>query len=194
VFEFPVFLTLGFFKLRRLIALLLLLLLGSIAVTGVSGVAPSNAASANVSVQIVRILSGLVGYARWPAAPEKYRFCSAGYQRYLRDVQEHLKQVDGRYLIFREIGNESEWMASCDILYLGVMSPSARTELLAKAIKYPILTISEDDPVCADATMFCLAMQGGEVSLLANLDTISRSAIRINTKVLQLFQRKRTQP
>lgn len=180
--------------MRRLVAPFLLFMLGSIAVAGVLGVPPSNAASTNTGTQIVRILSGVIGYARWPTPLEKYRFCSAGEQRHLQDIQDNLNQVDGRSLIFQEIGNAPEWVANCDILYLGVISAAERRSLLAKAIKHPILTISEDDPLCADATMFCLAIQGDDVNLRANLDTISRSAIRINPRVLQLVQRKRNQP
>jgi len=180
--------------LRRLIAPFLLFMLGSIAVAGVVGVPPTNAASANTGTQIVRILSGIIGYARWPAPLEKYRFCSAGEQRHQQDIQDNLNPIDGHSLIFRQIGDESGWVANCDILYLGPMSAAERRSLLSKAIGHPILTISEDDSLCADATMFCLAKQGEDVRLRANLDTISRSTIRINPKVLQLVQRKRNQP
>lgn len=180
--------------MRRLVVPFSLFMLGSIAVAGVLGVPPTNAASANTGTQIVRILSGVIGYARWPVPLEKYRFCSAGEQRHQQDIQDNLKSIDGHFLIFRQISDESEWMANCDILYLGPMSVAERRNLLSKAVGHPILTISEDDSLCADATMFCLAMQEEDVRLRANLDTISRSAIRINPKVLQLVQRKRNQP
>ncbi|MDR0776769.1 MAG: YfiR family protein, partial [Azonexus sp.] len=87
-------------------------------------------------------------------------------------------------------GDEASWATDCDVLYIGGVTPALRSKLLAEAVGKPALTISEGDSVCAEPSMFCLAVQGSEVGLLANLDAISRSGIRISPKVLQLVRRR----
>ncbi len=137
------------------------------------------------------MVTGIVGYARWPTPPETYRFCVAGEPAHLHDAQGSLGQIGDRSLLVRVVtSDESVLAASCDILYLGAMSSGQRKKMLAEAVERPILTISENDAVCADATMFCLAIHGSDVGLLANLDAISRSGIRISPKVLQLLRRR----
>jgi len=180
--------------LRRLFAPFSLLMLGGIAIAGALGVPPSDAAGADVDTQVFRIVSGIVGYSRWPTTTDTYRFCIAGQAAHLKDPQDKLSQIGDRNVSYRRVsGEESNWSASCDILYLGSMPATERKKLQDKAVGHPILTISEDDAVCAEATMFCLPILAGEVGLRANLDTISRSGIRINPKVLQLVQRKKNQ-
>lgn len=143
----------------------------------------------------MRVVSGIISYSRWPAALENHHFCIAGNPTYLRDPQDRLSQVDGRALSYRSIASdEPDWPTGCNILYLGASIPSAeRRKLLGKAIGLPILTIIENDALCADATMFCLSINAGDVALQANLDAISRSGMRINPKVLQIVQRRKNQ-
>ena len=182
--------------MRRLIAPLSLLMLGGIAIAGALGIAPSDAASTDVRVQVARMVSGIVGYARWPIQAEAYSFCSAGEAVHLRNPQESLAHVVDRpisaHLLAQHDGASD--LAACDILYFGSMPSTQRSRLLALTAGRPILTITEDDALCEDATMFCLAIRGSDVRLLANLDAIARSGIRIDPKVLQLLQRRLVQP
>ncbi len=170
-------------SVRRLFTPLALILLGGLAVAGVVG--------ADAGTQVGRVVAGILGYARWPAPPETFRFCLAGEVRHLHDARDSLGQMTRQPLSVRNLADhEAAKVADCDVLYLGGLAPAQRSRLLAEAVGKPVLTISEGDSVCAEPSMFCLAVQGGEVGLLVNLDAISRSGIRINPKVLQLVRRK----
>lgn len=155
----------------------------------------SDAANVDVPTQVIRIVTGIVGYSRWPVAPEIYRLCIAGDVSYLQEPQSRLS-MPGEGGASVRIVHPGEILTDvgCDILYLGALKKPYRKSLLAQAMGQPILTISENDALCADATMFCLAVRDNDVSLLANLDAIALSKVRINPKVLQLLQRKHRSP
>lgn len=172
-----------------------LLLVGGGAIAGAPRVEPSDAAHADIGTQIVRFVSGVAGYARWPNSSDGHRLCVAGESAYLRNAPARLSRIGDRVWPVREIAlDDTDATAGCDLLYLGALSVAQKTKLFAETGGRPILTISEDNPECADASMFCLAIRDGGVSLLANLDSISRSGIRIDPKVLQLARRKRALP
>lgn len=180
--------------MRSFFAPSVLFLIGGIAVAGALRVEQSNAASTDVGTQIARLVSGVIGYSRWPTPPDTYRLCVAGTSTYFNDALVGFDKIGGHDWSIRDITvNDAAATANCDLLYLGAMTAPQKRKLLANTSGRPVLTISEDDPVCADASMFCLAINGDEVGLLANLDSISRSGIRINPKVLQLVRRKQVQ-
>lgn len=181
--------------MRPFFAPTVLFLIGGIAAAGALRVEPSNAASADVGTQIVRLVSGVIGYSRWPNPPDTYRLCVAGISAYFNDALAGFDKIGGPDWSVRGVTlDDTEATENCDLLYLGAVTVPQKRKLLAKTSGRPVLTISEDDPVCADASMFCLAINGDDVGLLANLDSISRSGIRINPKVLQLVRRKQGQP
>jgi hypothetical protein len=175
---------------RRLFAPPALILFG-IAVASVLHIGFAGAANVDASTQIGHVVAGILSYARWPTPIKTYRFCTVGEVVYLHNGLKSLSQATSDPVSVRSLtGDEPSWVADCDVLYIGGVKPALRGVLLSEAIGKPILTISEGDSVCAEPSMFCLAVQGGEVGLLANLDAISRSGIRINPKVLQLIRRR----
>lgn len=180
--------------MHRLLAPFPLLLLAGFALAGALGVPPSDAAPADLDTQVSRVVTGIIGYARWPSSTDKLRFCIAGQPAHLKEGLGRPGQIGEQVLSYRRIGSdEADWSGRCDILFLGALPAAERKKFLDKAVGRPVLSISENDAVCAEPTMFCLPIQAGEVGLRANLDAISRSGIRINPKVLQLLQRKKNQ-
>jgi len=180
--------------LRRLLAPFSLVTLAGIALAGTLGAPPTDAAPVDVDTQVLRIVSGIVGYSRWPTPPTSLRFCIAGNPAHLKDPPGKLGQIGEHAISYRRLdNNDPDSAIACDILYLGNMLAAERKRLQDKAVGRPILSISEDDALCAEASMFCLPILNGEVGLRANLDVISRSGIRINPKVLQLVQRRKNQ-
>jgi hypothetical protein len=175
---------------RHLFAPIALFLLGCFVVAGVWRGEPAKAASNDIETQVSRFVSGILGYARWPTLTGTYRFCMAGGVRHLRDAQSSLTETKNPVSVRQLAVDEADWTANCDVLYVGPAAPGQRGRLLAEAVGKPVLTISEGDNECVESSMFCLTLEGNEVGLIANLDAISRSGIRINPKVLQLVRRK----
>jgi len=158
--------------------------------------AQSDPASAlpEATPQATRVVLGIIGYARWPVAPETYRVCTAGEQGRLHELFENPASIGEHSVVVVPLaGGPADLAAGCDVLYLGALPLGRRRQLLAEALGRPILTISEGDGFCANGTMFCLVFTEDRIKLQANLDSISRSGIRINPKVLQ-FTRRRPGP
>ncbi|MCL2874833.1 MAG: YfiR family protein [Betaproteobacteria bacterium] len=153
----------------------------------------ADAAGTDIGAQMAHMVSGIVGYARWPVQPTSYRLCVAGKVVHLRADRLTAEFGEHAVAVSYEMPHETGWVRTCDILYLGKLSLEQRYRLLNEAVERPTLTISEDDDACADASMFCLAIKDNYVALLINLDAVSRSAIRINPKVLQMVRRKQVQ-
>jgi len=176
---------------HRPLVLLALFFLGGIAVAGALRIDSSNAADADVNTQVLRIITGIISYSRWPSASQAYRFCIAGDTSYLLAPQTSLTK-SGEHTLLIHILDSSEMLsnAGCDIVYLGALANPERKRMLAQAVGQPMLTISENNELCADTAMFCLAVRNNNVTLLANLDSIFRSKVRINPKVLQLLSKR----
>lgn len=137
-----------------------------------------------------RMVLGIISYARWPTQPDSYRVCTKG-----GELLENPASIGDRPVIVQAlVGNVSQSMPGCNVLYLGNVPASLRKQLLADVQGRSILTISEGDEDCVSGSMFCLGLQADNVILQANLDAISRSGIRINPAVLKLTRRKSVQP
>lgn len=157
---------------------------------------PPPAVKAETSSLVARTVLGIVSFSRWPAIPDAYRLCAKGDPGNLRQLFDKPALVGDRRVVRSAAdGGRAPSLADCDILYLGGgLSESQRRQWLALAVGNPVLTISEQDGVCGSGSMFCLDLRGEGVALLANLDAISRSGIRVNPRVLQLTRRKAENP
>lgn len=175
--------------MRRFLAPFLSLLFAGLAIAGVLRTESSDAAAPEPAVQVSRMVSGIIGYARWPQTPETYRFCVAGKPAYLSGNAGELAAALDVPLTLQTVGDAGA-LSGCDVLYLAGLGAAQRAALLAAAIGRPVLTLVENDPLCADPAMFCLSAKAGDVGLLVNVDAISRSAVRVNPKVLQLVRRR----
>lgn len=172
-----------------------------LALTGLLGLERATAGDAAVktdaesSAALAHVILGIVGYARWPAGADVRRICLAGDGIETRVLGDRLSTAGGRAVTVQWLVSDSEqWSESCDVAYLGQLSAARRNAILAQMLGRPILTVIGDDPLCAGGSMFCLDVTGGDVSLQVNLDSIARSGIRINPKVLQLARRKGPRP
>lgn len=149
----------------------------------------------DIQALTARTVLGIISYARWPVQPEVYRLCLAGDNAHLQNLNAEPQTIAGHDI---QISQPSllgqQWLAQCDILYLGAMPRSQRLALLKTISAQAILTIGEGDEMCADGMMFCLDAVGPKAVLQTNLDAIARSGIRINPNVLLLLRPKATQP
>ncbi|PTD96149.1 YfiR family protein [Pseudothauera lacus] len=158
--------------------------------------AAANAADAPAPVderalQLPRIVLGIVAYARWPQPLPGYRLCIAGEAAELDALLNVPAAVGERPLEARRIDLDDDGAIppACDIIYLGRgTAPQARRSLYAAAAGQPVLTISTVDGECAEGSQFCLRVPPvpGTPTLLLNLDAISRGAVRVNPRVLQI--------
>ena len=156
---------------------------------------PAARPAADASVAIARMILGIVGYARWPAGVDSHRVCLASDRLETRAIGDRLLALGVRAISVQWLGSDSgQWAANCDVAYLENLPDGRRKSVLGQTLGRPVLTISGGDPLCAGGSLFCLELAGDEIVLKANLDSIARSGIRVNPKVLQLAQRTGGRP
>ena len=122
--------------------------------------------------------------------------------RALHSLEEGLRcplfKRDGRKLIplstayvFAE--HVERILAECEGIYAGQLDEAAWRKLMEQLAGRPLLTISERGELCRIGAMFCLRRRGEGAGFEVSLDSVARSGLRVNPKVLQLA-RHRTLP
>lgn len=131
-----------------------------------------------------QIVGSILSYTRWPKMPNPVRLCVIGPARH--DGQLSGKLPGGVAVSRRELPALSPEIATaCDALYIGEIAQSAVRAAVGAVRGRPTLTIAENDPTCRGGAMFCLRF-GRELSFALNIDAITRSAIRVDPRVLRI--------
>lgn len=133
-----------------------------------------------------RTVASILIYSRWPAQPDPVRLCVVG-------PADHAGRLDGQILPNgatikrRDLAiNTLDLAGACDALYIGKLALPAMRQLTARVRGEPVLTIAESDPNCRSEAMFCLLYRPDALSFQMNLDAISRSAVRIDPRMLRM--------
>lgn len=84
-------------------------------------------------------------------------------------------------------------LVECEGIYAGQLDEAAWRKLMEQLAGRPLLTISERGELCRIGAMFCLRRRGEGAGFEVSLDSVARSGLRVNPKVLQLA-RHRTLP
>ena len=153
----------------RLILLLALLLTGL----------PLYAQSVTEEAKSVRaMVSGIVSYTRWPALSGPPKLCIFSSSRF-SSVLEDTSTGALPYLPVI-IRTEQEILVSqCDGFYFG-------KELKNKYPTKALLLIAEQNPECVIGSAFCLIIKDEDVRFSVNMDSLSRSGVRVSPDVLML--------
>lgn len=145
---------------------------------------PELAGARTPEQSVAAIVSGIIGYSRWPQAPATIRLCVAGTPR-LAGQLGSIQPPATQKLAVSRIGLQPAPVA-CDVLYIGAMPQPTRAQLVTLSLGRPILTIAEDDPLCRSGAMFCLLTRQSPLSFRLNLDAVSRSQVRVDPRVLRI--------
>ncbi|WP_230681164.1 YfiR family protein, partial [Paracidovorax cattleyae] len=79
---------------------------------------------------------------------------------------------------------------ACAGVYAGHLEDAEWRQLLQKVGSRPPLSISERRELCRIGCMFCLEVRQDGVGFESNLDSVARSGVHVNPRVLQLSRRK----
>ena len=156
--------------------------------------------SANAEDQargVARMVGGIISYSRWPARNgdgDGISICTMGSTRYAARLDE-AGGAAGRPVTTRAIVPGSAAAAQgCDVLYIGDIAPAQRLRAVAAIHGQAVLSIAEDDPVCRGGTMFCVVLNDGSLTFRLNVDAISRGTVRVDPRVLRLFDETPERP
>lgn len=135
---------------------------------------------------------GIVSYTRWPVAPNPLRACVTGQTAHMEAIRRASDWVGpNRIGIVRPLAADQDPAGECDLVYAGALPATELARLIGKVAGKPVLTIGEGSDFCSAGGMFCLDELDGGVRFSANLDAISRSALRVNPQVLRLSRQLR---
>ena len=143
------------------------------------------------SQEVAKTVLGILGYTRWPAMPQTVRLCVVGPTEYADELLKGGQLPGGRQVQVRRMRLDDDALLSqCEGVYAGMLGDGAWRQLRERLQSQPLLSISERQELCLIGCMFCLDVRGGGVAFDTNLDSVARSGVRVNPRVLQLARRK----
>lgn len=144
---------------------------------------------------VTQVVLGILSYARWPANPVPLRLCLVGPTEYADDLIKGNVQNSGQPLqVRRLLADDARIARACDAVYIGKLDAGERERLFQVISGHPVLSISEADDPCRVGSLFCLRVGDDQVAFDVNLDSVTRSGVRIHPSVLQLSRRRAVQP
>lgn len=169
------------FASHRCLMLLMLLLLGL----------PVHAQDfPDVAKNVRAMVSGIVSYTHWPALSGPPRLCIFSSSRFA-SVLEDSSDIPLPYQPVIIHTAQEALTAHCDGVYFGSESPSAQVELTNNYPSKALLLIAEQNDECIIGSAFCLIINNNDVRFAVNLDSLSRSGVRVNPDVLMLARNKK---
>ncbi len=140
--------------------------------------------SANNDEAVQRIVSGIISYTRWPRLSAPPRICIFRSSRLAQLVNDNITPLSYTAVI---VENSEEALTSrCDGLYFGKERPEEQAKLIEAYQPRPLLLIAEQNTQCLIGSSFCLNINVTPVKFAVNLDSLSRSGVRVNPDVLML--------
>ncbi|MCG8296095.1 YfiR family protein [Pseudomonas entomophila] len=184
--------------LRRVMGCVLSLLTAMLLSNSAPAWAGSAASDAQVQQRakaVTQVVLGILSYARWPAEPNPLRLCLVGPTEYADDLIKGNVQNSGHALqVRRLLAGDASVSSGCDAVYIGKLDNVQREQLFKAINGHPVLSISEADDPCTVGSLFCLRVGDQQVAFDVNLDSVTRSGVRIHPSVLQLSRRRAGQP
>lgn len=141
---------------------------------------------------VTRTVLGILGYTRWPVENTVVHLCVVGATEYAQELLQDSGQMVGsqRLEVRRVAHDDAQALNGCEGLYAGQLDEPVWRGLMLKLAGRPMLTISERGELCRIGAMFCLRRRGEGSGFEVSLDSVARSGLRVNPKVLQLARNK----
>ena len=140
---------------------------------------------------VAQAVFGIVSYTRWPVEPATIRLCVVGPTEYADEVLKGGQLPGERKVIVRRVRLDDPGLTTeCEGVYVGLLTDSAWRQLVGRLVGQPLLSISERQELCQIGGMFCLDVRPAQVTFEVNLDSVARSGVRVNPRVLRLGRRK----
>lgn len=158
-----------------------------IACSNYSGTAAAQQVDQAIATRVRTIVSGIVSYTRWPqlqGPPKLCIFSSSPYTATL--MHENSNPGTIPYHPFVVNSAHEALISECDGIYFGKESPQQQLQLIEQYQPRPLLLIAEQNVQCTIGSAFCLNINSAQVSFSVNLDSLTRSGVRVNPDVLLL--------
>ncbi len=111
--------------------------------------------------------------------------CHVGPSRFAGNL-DNLNLINGQRVRAIQKNVASTDLGNCDIIYLGQIEMAEMRSVAEKVKGLAVLTIAENDPECRSRAIFCLLFGDATMSFRLNVDSIARSRVRVDPRVLRL--------
>ncbi|ECG8591889.1 YfiR family protein [Salmonella enterica subsp. salamae] len=136
------------------------------------------------------IVSGIVSYTHWPTLSGLPRLCIFSSSRFARVLSEDTGWVFPYQPVVIRTRREA-LNTRCDGFYFGNESPAWQVQLTNTYPAKALLLIAEQNTECIIGSAFCLIINNNEVKFSVNLDSLSRSGVRVSPDVLMLARNQK---
>ncbi|WP_241612782.1 YfiR family protein [Rosenbergiella epipactidis] len=149
----------------------------------ISHVALSMTGDGEAQVTTNKIVEGILSFSHWPKV-EGYPLLCVSKQANFFNIEKAAGNPVFRVVA---ISNPTEFLsAGCDAIYFGRESVEEQNDIINALTGKHILTISENNTDCVAGAAFCLNRRQQLFKFSVNLDSLSRSGVRVNSDVLLL--------
>lgn len=130
-----------------------------------------------------RVVNGIISFTYWPGLKMRPLLCVLPGSRHISIASS----TGGNAYNVVYLASESELQSRhCDAVYFGGQLPKDQERLLGEIRNRPVLAISENNPECTIGASFCLTFQKGGAVFSVNIDSLTRSGVKVNPEVLLL--------
>ncbi|MCL2895093.1 YfiR family protein [Brenneria tiliae] len=135
--------------------------------------------------QVYQTVAGIISYSYWPEQNKTPTLCVFSSAYFLSALTANAPKNPVFHSVI--IKNIHEFSPSrCDAVYFGEEPVSAQATIANKFPDHPLLTIAEQNLECIYGSAFCLIFSNKKVNFSVNLDSLTRTGIRVNPEVLIL--------
>ena len=168
--------------MRHLVASLLILALGFTQ----AWATPQPTVQEDLPHTVSQVVTGILSYSRWPTDNDHKQLCVLGATEFSSHLLSNTDTLPGWTPGVISIDLTEAALDQCHALYSGQLSDDSQQTLRQLVQGRALLTINENDPLCAIGSMFCLQISHSKVAFKINLDAVQRSGIQVHPAVLKL--------
>jgi len=137
----------------------------------------------DAQVSTNKIVEGILSFSHWPNLDGQPLLCVSQKSNYF----DFSKTSPNQVVKAVAITDEKDYLSShCNAIYFGQESESEQDAVIKSLTGKNILTISETNADCVAGAAFCINKREKKFKFSVNLDSLSRSGVKVNSDVLLL--------
>lgn len=134
------------------------------------------------SVQHYKTIVHILNYSNLPKTAQ---ICVFDDVQMTAELRNYLKQANVSYEV-TSVTPVNFVRSNCQAVYFPNMSPQQENQLINR-YPTPLLSMSERNIQCEIGSAFCLYTRGENISVKLNLDTLTRSKVKVDPRVLRMW-------
>lgn len=130
-------------------------------------------------------------FTEWPSAiindsTKRINLCTLG-DNVIQEAFSGLesKTVSNKSIIVVNLARIRD-LGQCHLLFVSGLEKNKTIQLIQEISMFPVLTIGEDDSFLKNGGMVILKIVDGRVNMKINLDAVTKTGLKINSRVLKL--------